>query len=104
MPNFFEIMLDLGKLQRLAEERQAQLAEEAPTTVGEIQSVDSSVISTMQYDATTMTMHVTFKGGAMYDYTNVPAGLAQRWMEAPSKGTFLNQTIKKSFIPYTRVG
>lgn len=42
-------------------------------------------------------LSVQFKGGAIYDYPNVPADLHARFVGAESVGSFFHQHIKGKF-------
>ena len=66
-------------------------------------SVASSNISSIGYDADSETLEVEFTNGSIYQYFNVPSGLNDQLMAAPSKGQFLNVYIKNAY-PYSRVG
>ena len=60
--------------------------------------VDSKNIEAIGYDAETMQLHVRFlKSGETYIYFNVEPWLFEEFKAAPSKGTFLNERIKKNF-------
>lgn len=65
--------------------------------------VASSNIESVGYDAPSETLEVEFHGGTIYQYYNVPEGLYDQLMAAPSKGQFFNTYIKNSY-PYSRVG
>lgn len=59
--------------------------------------VDSSTVADVGYDHATMTLEVGFLNGTVYQYFDVPETLAQEFMQAPSKGAFLNASIKNSY-------
>ena len=63
----------------------------------------SSVVQTMRYDRATHKLRIIFVSGMVYDYLNVPEEVYLEMKEAGSKGTFLNQRIKKNFS-YRKVG
>lgn len=65
--------------------------------------VASGNISSIGYDPNTETLEVEFTNGSIYQYFNVPSGLNDQLMTAPSKGQFLNVYIKNAY-PYSRVG
>ena len=65
-------------------------------------AVASSNVSAIGYDSQTQTLEVEFLGGSVYQYYNVPHEMHSRFMQAPSKGRFLNAYIKNSY-PYSRV-
>ena len=65
--------------------------------------VTSSNVKAIGYNPMTQTLEVEFLSGWVYQYYGVPEFLHQQFMQAPSKGQFLNQYIKNAF-PYSRVG
>jgi hypothetical protein len=65
--------------------------------------VASSNIASVGYDAAAETLEIEFTNGSIYQYFNVPSGLNEQLMAAPSKGQFLNTYIRNSY-PYSRVG
>ncbi len=67
----------------------------------EMQYVDSTSIDQMGYDAENQELHVIFKsGGRLCIYSQVPLEIWQSMLEAPSKGVYLAQVIKKNGYPY----
>ncbi len=56
--------------------------------------VESSNIEAIGYDDTTQELHVQFLSGGYYIYKDVPRGIFDDLMNAPSKGSFLNREIK----------
>jgi lysyl-tRNA synthetase class 2 len=54
----------------------------------------SSNIEDVEYDDSTDTLTVTFTGGDMYDYMNVPAAVYRAFASAPSAGQFFHRQIK----------
>lgn len=67
------------------------------------QLVASTNIASVGYDAPSETLEVEFSNGAVYQYYNVGADLYEQFMQAASKGQFLNTYIKNAY-PYSRVG
>ena len=63
----------------------------------------SSNIASIGYDPHSETLEVEFTNGSIYQYFNIPAGLHEQFMTAPSKGQFLHYSIKNAY-PYSRVG
>jgi hypothetical protein len=51
----------------------------------------------MKYDASHHTLRIFYVSGNVYDYKNVPEDVYEQMKTASSKGTFLNQNIKKRF-------
>lgn len=64
--------------------------------------VSSSNIASVGYDAGSQTLEVEFQDGYVYQYYNVPQGIYDELMSAPSKGKFLAFQIKDRF-PFSRV-
>jgi hypothetical protein len=56
--------------------------------------VDSSNIEAVRYDENTQELHVQFLSGGYYVYHDVPRGIFDELLSAPSKGSFLNREIK----------
>ena len=56
--------------------------------------VESSNVATIGYDEETNELHVQFKSGAEYIYSDVPQDVVQEFLDADSKGKFLNERIK----------
>lgn len=56
--------------------------------------VDSSNIDQIGYDAAQMELHVIFKGGSLYVYSDVPAEVFDELQIAGSKGRYLNLRVK----------
>ncbi|MGE3646618.1 MAG: KTSC domain-containing protein [Beijerinckiaceae bacterium] len=65
--------------------------------------VSSSNIASIGYDPGSETLEIEFTNGSIYRYFNVPSGLHEQLMAAPSKGQFLNTYIRNAY-PYSRVG
>jgi len=65
--------------------------------IPEMIKVESSQIETIGYDAETSTLHVHFKRGGKYSYSEVPADVRAAFMAAESKGKFLGAEIKGKF-------
>lgn len=55
--------------------------------------VESDNISFLEYDEFMETLTVTFKNGAVYDYIQVPADIAEEMVSSPSKSRYLRTTI-----------
>ena len=56
--------------------------------------VESSNIAAIGYDEETKELHVQFNSGSEYVYQDVPAGVYQDFLDADSKGKYLNEYIK----------
>jgi len=66
-------------------------------------TIASSNIASVGYDEPSETLEVEFANGSVYQYYNVGAAVFESFMQAPSKGVFLNTYIKNSY-PFSRVG
>lgn len=64
--------------------------------------IPSSTIASIGYDSDSETLEIEFTNGSIYQYFNVPTGLNDQLMAAPSKGQFLHVYIKNGY-PYSRV-
>ena len=60
--------------------------------------IDSSNIFKVGYNPVRNTLHVEFVNGQRYRYSDVMPSTFARFMNAPSKGTFLNKEIKPRFV------
>jgi hypothetical protein len=78
---------------RLTDEEIAQMERE---------SVISSTILSVGYDAGSETLEIEFKNGGIYQYYNVPAAIHQQFMESGSKGQFHHANVKNAYA-YSRV-
>ena len=66
---------------------------------------DSSVIAGSQYDRSTQRLTVALMGGpdlSLYEYSNVPATVAEGLTKAESAGKFFAKNIRGS-LPYVRI-
>ncbi|MFA5786491.1 MAG: KTSC domain-containing protein [Actinomycetota bacterium] len=66
--------------------------------------VQSSNLSSVGYDPDSSTLEVEFHKGGVYQYFGVPAHEYEGLMAAGSKGTYLDQHIKKAGYAYVKVG
>ena len=57
----------------------------------------SSVVSKFYYDQSRSVLRVIFVSGLVYEYLQVPEEVYLAMKEALSKGTFLNEHIKKNY-------
>ena len=62
--------------------------------------VSSSNILSIGYDPSTQVLEVEFISGAVYQYFNVPEAEFESFLNAESKGRYLNANIKH--YPYTK--
>ena len=65
--------------------------------------VDSTNVASVGYDVASSTLEIEFNSGAIYQYSGVPEYEYTGLLNASSKGSYLNQHIKKAGYPYTRV-
>lgn len=61
------------------------------------QPVSSSTIAAIGYDHAVEILEVEFHKTGLYQYFNVPVGMYEALMAAPSHGVFLNANIKGQF-------
>lgn len=59
--------------------------------------VDSSNIESVGYDDASQELHVQFLGGGYYVYHQVPRHIFDEFINAPSKGSFLNREIRNVY-------
>jgi hypothetical protein len=59
--------------------------------------VSSDAIHDLAYDPETLELHVTFHHGGTYTHGGVPAELYERFLAAPSKGSFYNAELKHRY-------
>lgn len=70
----------------------------------EYKPVSSSNIAAIGFDDATNTLGVQFLNGTEYHYFGVPLEVYEGLLNAPSKGSYLNELVKKSGYAYSRVG
>lgn len=64
------------------------------------QSVNSSDLASVGYDAQTQTLEIEFHSGGIYQYLNVPNSIYSALMSASSHGKYLDVNVKKAgYIP-----
>ncbi len=66
--------------------------------------VQSSNLSSVGYDAETLTLEIEFHRSGIYQYFGVSPEIYEGLINASSKGTYFNQVIKKGGYPCTKVG
>ncbi len=59
--------------------------------------VESSNIDAIGYNEENQELHIRFKSSAEYVYTDVPASVYQGFLDADSKGRYLNTVIKGKY-------
>jgi hypothetical protein len=65
--------------------------------------VQSSNVASIGYDLDSSTLEVEFLKGSIYQYFGVPESIYAGLINAPSKGTYLDQFIKKAGYACTRI-
>jgi hypothetical protein len=55
-------------------------------------------VSAIGYHAETQALEVEYTRGGVYQYQGVPPDVFDQLMKASSKGTFINEHIKNSYI------
>jgi KTSC domain-containing protein len=65
--------------------------------------VESSVITSVGYDASSRTLEVEFTSGKVYQFFDVPADLAQALRAAESHGAFFNTHVRSGGYAYALV-
>ncbi|NMC64107.1 MAG: KTSC domain-containing protein [SAR324 cluster bacterium] len=66
--------------------------------------VSSSNIASICYDEATSTLEVEFLSGRIYHYYGIPQYMYEAFINADSKGKYLNEYIKKAGYSYAQVG
>lgn len=66
--------------------------------------VSSSNVASIGYDESTSTLEVEFLSGRIYHYYGIPKHVYESFIDADSKGKYLNNYIKKAGYSYARVG
>lgn len=61
------------------------------------ESVSSSTILSIGYDAASETLEIEFKTTGVYQYFNVPQFIWERFVQADSLGKFFNAEIKNVY-------
>lgn len=69
----------------------------------EYTAVASSNILAIGFEDATLTLGVQFKNGTEYHYFGVSRDVFEGFLGASSKGTYLDQFIKKAGYPCSRV-
>lgn len=60
--------------------------------------VSSSNIASVGYEADSQVLEVEYIKGGIYQYMNVPDDIHEELMNCSSKGTYMNQVVKKMFV------
>jgi KTSC domain len=59
--------------------------------------VDSSNLASIGHNAESLVLEVEFNNGRVYQYFDVPTGTYDELMSSASKGSYMNNVIKKQF-------
>lgn len=59
--------------------------------------VTSSNVAAVGYETETLTLEVEFKGGAVYQYFDVPETVYSELLSASSIGQFMNANIRNTY-------
>jgi hypothetical protein len=62
-----------------------------------MQAIESKAISAVGYDPARQVLRVTFRGGKSYEYLDVSPEDYDDFMDADSRGTYMNQVIKNKY-------
>ena len=65
--------------------------------------VESSNLASVGYEVETSTLEIEFHNSGIYQYFGVPENVYQELMNASSKGTYLDQKVKKAGYSYSKV-
>lgn len=65
--------------------------------------VSSSNIASIGYDSNSNTLEVEFHNGGLYEYYDIPQGVYDSFMKAPSHGTYFDVNIKKAGYKYRKL-
>ena len=60
------------------------------------------MVASIGYDEASETLEVEFTSGSIYQYYDVPISIYQKFMQARSKGKFMDEYIMDEY-PYSRV-
>lgn len=61
------------------------------------QSVESTNLSNVDYDAEEQTLRIQFRDGSIYAYSSVPEAVFDALLAAPSKGRYFRSSIRNQF-------
>lgn len=64
--------------------------------------VDSTSLDQIGFDDDNRELHVVFKNGERYVYSDVSREVWDAFRDAPSKGAFLNRELKAKGYPYRK--
>ena len=61
------------------------------------QAIESEAIEAVDYDPWSEILRVTFRNGQSYEYLGVPPKEFRNFMNAESRGAYMNQVIKRRY-------
>jgi len=61
------------------------------------QTVNSDSIFSVGYDRASRVVEIEFTGGMVFRYSPVPVYVYRELLDAPSKGTYVNNVLKQRF-------
>lgn len=67
------------------------------------ESVESSNLASVGYDADNQILEIEFNDGGIYHYSNVPQSVYSGLMNANSHGQYFDRFIKKGGYNYKRI-
>ncbi|RTZ01966.1 KTSC domain-containing protein [Flavobacterium sp. GSP27] len=67
------------------------------------QSVESSNLASIGYDAENEILEVQFKHGGVYQYFDVPENVYEELMNADSHGQYFDRNIKKAGYEFQKM-
>jgi hypothetical protein len=67
------------------------------------ESVDSSTLAAVGYDAASSTLGVRFKNGSEYEYSGVPESVYRGLLAASSPGKYFEANVKKAGYRFRKV-
>ena len=62
-----------------------------------METIESDAINAVGYDDRRRILRVTFRTGKSYEYLGVPREEHRQFMNAESRGTYMNQVIKRTY-------
>ena len=68
-----------------------------------LETVESSAIHAIGYDASQRILEIIFTGGGIYRFHRVPPVIAQQFLNTPSKGHYFLDHIRGRY-PHERLG
>lgn len=108
-PRTLELTLTQRQWQTVLQQSPSELREQIRSQLGlepeqeiVMHPVDSTCITAIGYNRLSSTLLIDFYN-SRYSYANVPSDVFEEFMEAPSKGTYLNEDFKPIGYSYTQI-